>query len=469
MRTVQRLFIILILLISFQPNASAQLYWEPTPLNISGDSIGGLIIGEIMSFAVDSTNDLLFIGGDFHTVNGQPVCNVISWDGTSWDSLPGLAHDTTGIRDQVKHLKLYKGDLYAAGNIRLENDTNFYQLAMWTGAAWQAVPGFDLSGSNSPNQLVIEDMEVYNNELYIVGIFDSLPGHKTKGIARWNGTNWNTVGSATLPTAFSYILSLKVVNNELYVGGVEVIANQQIAKWNGLQWDSVSLSKSAFEGVSLISSYRERIYATDFPFGDFLVLNGKQLDTLSSPYTVNGKHPGVVVTTEVFQDQLFIGGLIGYPGGTDTWGVASWNDTTWMEYGSGIEGNVNAFAIYKDELYVGGGFKEVDTMRIRNLVKLTDTSTTNPPTALKNNPQAEQGLLLFPNPANTHATLVLGNNRNKNSSTVRLYTTCGKLLGEFVTQNNRLTLDLSDLAKGMYLVEYTSKNSHSTFQKLIKE
>src|SRR3989344_292288 len=93
---------------------------------------------------------------------------------------------------------------------------------------------------------------VYNGELYVGGFFNIAGGIPVNDIARWNGANWNSVGSgvSSLGSPLSFVYSLSVYNGELYTGGdfdtAGGISANNIAKWDGITWDSVGSGVNNF-------------------------------------------------------------------------------------------------------------------------------------------------------------------------------------------------------------------------------
>ena len=453
-------------------NTRGQFIWKSLPFSVSGDTTGPLVIGEIKALLTDTASDRLFIAGDFDEVDGYAVCNVISWDGEKWDSLPGLAHDTTGIRDQIRHLEMYNNELYAAGNIRIKGDAGLHQLVKWDGTDWSPVPGF-VSVGIGPAQLVIHDLAVYHDDLYVCGLFDSLPGIRVPGICRWNGVQWSSVGTGTLPNPYSLIYSMAEVNDILYVGGVDVWEGYQLVSWDGNSWDSISRASIPFEGISLLTKYHNEIYAVDFPYGDFKKLEDDRLDTLDPAFGPSGSFPGVVVTGSEYADHLFVGGLLGYPGGLDTWGVACWNDTLWKGFGEGIEGSVNAMAVFKNELYIGGGFRQVDTLAISNLTILADTTLHNDtlPTALQGMGTNEKSILVFPNPVHGRLTCDVSL-LEKGRYQLFLFDQTGKEMKRkelMITEGKQsFQLDLSSFPQGLYFLQLLGEQQMIFTKKISK-
>lgn len=98
------------------------------------------------------------------------------------------------------------------------------------------------SSSNSPNNLVnatIHKMIEFNNVLYIGGNFETIGGQVIKYLAKWDGTNWSSVGNLLGPVEDMIVFQGKLLLQ------VNVIQNQQAQNlYNTLySWDGSTLNQ----------------------------------------------------------------------------------------------------------------------------------------------------------------------------------------------------------------------------------
>ena len=61
----------------------------------------------------------------------------------------------------------------------------------------------------------VNSLAMYNGELYAGGVFDSAGGIAVNRIAKWNGTNWSTVGTGVT----GQVRAMIIYGGELFVGG----------------------------------------------------------------------------------------------------------------------------------------------------------------------------------------------------------------------------------------------------------
>src|SRR5262249_53885026 len=157
--------------------------------------------------------DLLYVGGSFDSCgsNYTPIAGFASWDGSTWTNLTGGAHTYGG--DWTYCITKYDGHIYhgmrenagALGNVFKERQADSNKIVQMNGS--------------------VLCMTVYNDQLYIGGIFTHIveggsKSVKYNGIARWDGINWYQVGNGI--KAFSDSAAVKAMfvwNGNLYVGG----------------------------------------------------------------------------------------------------------------------------------------------------------------------------------------------------------------------------------------------------------
>ncbi|OFY86591.1 MAG: hypothetical protein A3F72_08945 [Bacteroidetes bacterium RIFCSPLOWO2_12_FULL_35_15] len=188
-------------------------------------------------------NDL-YIGGYFDSIGSIPIRAVAKWNGSSWGGLGTFPHQS-GFNTHVNSLSFFMGELYACG-LFLDFSGNVMNIARWNGANWVDVGGGIHGGMDDAVELA-----VYNGELYVAGTFTKSHGNTGNYIQRWNGTNWNEVGGGVIGDfgGNGQIFDLEVYNNALYATGVFSSAGgipaPQIAKWDGTNWCTLGNEISA--------------------------------------------------------------------------------------------------------------------------------------------------------------------------------------------------------------------------------
>lgn len=166
-------------------------------------------------FSICVFNGELYAGGDFDYA-GETICNGIAkWTGTTW--LP-VGIGISGGDRTIRSLKVYNGELYAGGSFISMNGTYCLNMAKFDGISWASVNGGASGYYCSGSMGCITDMQVFNNELYAIGLFSKIGGISANKIAKWNGIDWCSVeyGIDLTPRDLEIYNSSLIVNGDLY-------------------------------------------------------------------------------------------------------------------------------------------------------------------------------------------------------------------------------------------------------------
>ncbi len=128
----------------------------------------------VRTMTVDTFNNFLYVAGDF--VANVPSCpnnlyKIAKWDGYKWYNLLG------GTNDGIGGLKMYRGELYAAGGFTLAGGKSCSGIARWIGNEWFPLDT-NVTGEAYP-------MEVFDDELYVGGLFVNTQTTDTFYLGRW--------------------------------------------------------------------------------------------------------------------------------------------------------------------------------------------------------------------------------------------------------------------------------------------
>jgi hypothetical protein len=208
--------------------------------------LGGGVIGSVEAL-IHYKGDLIACGL-FDFAGGVPARNIARWDGSAWHPLGNGLYDLVpnGTTDEGTNMVVWRGDLYVAGDFTHAGESEVSYLARWDGTDWSPVGGGVSLAGGSPTGT--RDVEVYNDELYVVGCFDYAGPVAATNIARWDGEEWHAVGSGSDPYNEHFglrqaALSLCSYKGLLYAGadfsdavGPEAAA---LAVWDGASWQPV--------------------------------------------------------------------------------------------------------------------------------------------------------------------------------------------------------------------------------------
>lgn len=244
------------------------------------DSIFGGQPNNTVSDIITYNNDL-YICGVFDSIGNTSANCVAKWNGSTWASI-GNNYNFADQSGSINKIRFYEGNLYVAGMFR-DPSGNLCRIAKWDGNVWQFFSN-DLSGGFC----VIEDLEVFNNELYVSGLFYMADGNAGTSIVRWNDTTWRDVGGSVevgVINSYPSIKDLSVYNGKLYcVGNFESIGGvsaKGLACWDGTDWCSFNsnfeLNAGQYIGAGCIAFYHDTMYVG----GGFRIVDGDSIQYIA--------------------------------------------------------------------------------------------------------------------------------------------------------------------------------------------
>jgi hypothetical protein len=282
-----------------------------------------------------------------------------------WDAQFGWP----GPGGEILSIATQNGQIYASG---LFSPSTNAPVEVWNGAQWTMIGqviGFP--------QAIVYDMAFVGNYLYIAGTFTNVNGVAANGLARWNGTNWSSVG-------FSGSLNaLAVSGNNLYVGGFFTNSTADggnatnIASWDGAAWHmlggGLGGAPGTGSGVEAITLQSGLLYAGggytnsgSLLITNLAVWNGSSWSGLGGPFS------SAVYALAFYGGNLFAGGVFSQIGTTSASGIAQWNGSSWSAVGGGLAGGspfseITRLAIFNGALYGSGSFTSVGGVGATNI------------------------------------------------------------------------------------------------------
>ena len=195
-----------------------------------------------------------------------------------------------------------------------------------------------------------------SGNMYACGGFSLINGIRYWGVAKWNGTQWDSLGggfrvpgqtTGTCPGA----ITMAFYKNHVYVGGCMNYADgkpiKYVAKWNGTQWDSLPQSQNSC--ITQMTVINSKLYFIGY--STIIIWDGNTLSPIPlSPLIYDIK------TVAEYKGELYVGCTSITTGEGE---LMKFNGTTWSVVGQGIKGNftwINALKVFNNELYIGGYF-----------------------------------------------------------------------------------------------------------------
>ena len=151
-------------------------------------------------------------------------------------------------------------------------------------------------------------------------------------------------------------------------------------------------------------------------------------------------------------------GQIDFAGGQPIGRLAKWDGDQWLNTNINTAGTIYAMAEYNGKLIVGGFINDINGTGVTNLASIDFDAVGI------NNVNSTSYFKLYPNPTNSNFSIEL--NKLSNLKSVSIYNSLGQTLLQQKTQEK--TFDISNYAKGIYLVEVQTDKGISR-QKLMVE
>ncbi|MCC6675861.1 MAG: hypothetical protein IT436_01840 [Phycisphaerales bacterium] len=151
----------------------------------AGPDIGANAFVRILAVHTDSTGSLLIVGGDFTTINGQPINRIAKWDGQTWSPLGA------GMDAQVRGIVSYDDgsgagpQIYASGSFTHADGKLVNFIARWDGTEWQPL-GQGLNNA-AFDMTVHDDGSGEGPAIYVGGPFTMADGQPCNHVARFVG------------------------------------------------------------------------------------------------------------------------------------------------------------------------------------------------------------------------------------------------------------------------------------------
>lgn len=209
----------------------------------------------------------------------------------------------------------------------------------------------------------------HDNEIYVGGSFEKIGGTNAKFIAKWNGSEWDTVVSG-LNAPVNIIFFEE--SGKLWIGGqfteIQGKSTSYLASYENDKWQTYDFLNGQ---VRAITNSNQIVYiAGDFAFNDsntygeltscvayYEDSRWKQAGTL-------GNHPGAKVFSLVVDNSgtLYAGGLFySLDDSKHIENVATFDGSDWYGLGKGLNNLVQTLAIHRGILYAGGIFDSSDS------------------------------------------------------------------------------------------------------------
>lgn len=259
---------------------------------------------------------------------------------------------TNGLNNSVSAIAVSGSDIYVGGNFtNAGGNPNADRIARWDGSNWNALG----TGINN----FVFAIAVSGSDVYVGGLFSIAGGIFASNIARWDGATWHALGSGLNNTVFALATS----GSDVYAAGQFTDAGgngnaDRIARWDGSSWNALGTG-ACCGGVQALAISGNDVYIGGIitnvggnPNADNIARwDGTQWNALST-----GINNPVSVIAANGSDVYVGGSFVNIGGDPNADFILRWDGTAWNALGTGLNSIVSALAIIGNTVYAGGNF-----------------------------------------------------------------------------------------------------------------
>jgi hypothetical protein len=443
--------------------------WVPVPcFNVSRS------YAAIDPIFVDSLHDELILNSA-HSYSSCSVYykGVLAYNGVNFHDLDiGVETHASGLSEggprpleciQYKGKTLFGGKFSSVGSKKLPAKA----LALWDGSKWDSLrytyQNYQAGAVGS--DAIVNGFHRHNGKLWIYGQFIDLGGVAGKHLYTYDG---NVFTSYTIPvTTFDGVKKLVSYKNKLIATG-DFYNNPsftifRLAQYNGNTWSSVGNGvQGGVGGVADMLVYKDTLYIAgsfskwDGNKGNYVMKwDGTQL--LDAGFSCDFRGWWVVYKLIEYRDKLYaFGNFTDSLCGQKAYSVAYYEKGKWTFPKDSFGHIIYSAAVYHDELYVSGAFKDINGVSVPCLAKLrcpNFDAATGCISSLSNEAIEAKKIQIFPNPTNGIITTNL-----EGEKIITNY------LGQVLLTSPEKEINISHLPNGVYLIRCGNR-----FGKVLKE
>lgn len=234
--------------------------------------------------------------------------------------------------------------LYVGGNFQNAGGISAKGIAKWNGSTWDSL---------GCNNFGITSILEFNNKIYSNGIC-------SLGLAQWTGSTWQSLSGTFLPAS-----GLFATTSYLYIGGnfdsIDGIPASKIAKWDGINWSAIDTTTWNGLYSKCAINYQGDLYVAGDISNTIADVVARWNGTQWFPLGNNsmGSHSGRVNCFAEYKNELYIGGMFTTSNGNPGNGIVKWDGAQYLDVGGGVgpfPGQVWAMKVFNGDLYVAGSF-----------------------------------------------------------------------------------------------------------------
>ena len=308
-------------------------------------------------------NDTLFVGGTFNTISGVSRNNAAAYDVANLSLLPFNLNNI--LQEYTSNFAIKGNKFFFVSHYINVTSYNVANLSTGTVLPWNNSANVGLG--------IASDLEIYNDELFVLGPFNTIAGEPRDNYARFD---INTLALLPVDTnmSLSDVSEMKIIGDTLIaLGNFTTLMGEQRSRLALIDLPTKALLpfKCDFEGGATYCAdiYNNKIYVG----GNFTrpaVIYRKtfvELDALTGeptdwfPKILSGSGSGYIYDMLLKNNQLVIAGGYTTIDSISRNNLASFdlNTLTLTSFNPDVDDYVTSLASRNDTLYFGGTFLNV--------------------------------------------------------------------------------------------------------------
>ncbi len=449
---------IILLIIAFSSGSEGKLFAQ------NWESLGNGTNFLASELYTDTVSNRLYAIGTFTFADDTlDVGGVAYWDGIKWNDLDSGNTECPSC-NPIKRIASFQGNVYIGGTFTsFHNVPNTRCIARFNGTNWETVGNADGA----------MDFYHYNSQLLAYGQFDTIGGVYARSLALYDGLNWGIFDTATfIVNQGDFIATVVEYNGELYAGGSFDYANgvEEIAKFDGNQWVSVGGGILGNAWVNKMVVYQNELYVAGFfhksagnAGNGIMKWNGTNWSDLNNGLALT--FGGQIKDMKVHNGELIVLGWMALADGIPTQNLAKWDGTKWCNFRNSFDGTAEAIEIYNNEIVVSCR-DSMDLEPVKYIAKWIGGNQSDSCGVVGIEAiSLANGIAIYPNPNNGNFTIELDHLEN---ATIKVYNIAGQLILQKSLLQHITKIDLTTYRKGVYFVTL-NLNGNTYSSKFIKQ
>ncbi len=436
----------------------------------------------------DTVTNKLIIGGQFRLANGDSMASVAQYDGEILQSMGcGIDWDCiepyiTNLGYKVLAVERYNEKLFAVGQISEINGFSSVGITFWDGAGWNAVSnGLTYTSGGSG---IGRGLSILENNIVVLGSFNFCSGVAANAACSYSESDgFESLGFPNYETAQRLSCAAQFQGVNYFAGRFNNATTPtngdiwNIVKHENGQWLPVGNGiRGGMSSVSKMLVFQDKLYvagvmskAAGAPGNAIAAWDGQQWDDvgggLFAPVEAH------VYDMKVHQGKLYVVGTFTYAGGVPVEEFAVWDGVNWCRIETDVQEHltvIRAVDFYKDTLYLAGAHYDfannVVTNKLLKRVQPLESFQCGNLTGLSS--VTENQFNAYPNPTTGLINLSFGKSVKGNITITNLM---GQRLVTQSVMGESSTLDLGSFSAGIYFLQFTDTNGSVSTQKILLE